>query len=159
MALVVPTQCEVRWYSVLASFDKQHEKLLANNPDVTEMNLVRMGLVKIGQLIQTSPQINGNGDTWKRLVEKAGTEKNILCKHLDGKALFTGMLRLYAAIPRELTESLLPEHIQGIEDAPHSRRRKRNSDSYDGSSSTTKMEVKEAKERSRPLPVYQIRGQ
>jgi hypothetical protein len=107
--------------------------------------------VKIGQLIQTSPQKNGNGVTWKRLIDKAENEKNVLCKHLDGKALFTGMLRLYAAIHRELKESLLPECVKEKgEDAPHSRRRKRNSDSDDATISK-----REATDKSRQLPAYQ----
>jgi hypothetical protein len=95
MALVGPTQCETRWRAVLASFDKQYETLIANNPEATEeINLFRTGFIKIGQLIQTSPQQNGNGATWKRLVNKAENEKSVLRKHLDGKALFTGTLRL-----------------------------------------------------------------
>jgi hypothetical protein len=99
---------------VLASFDKQHETLIAKNPDPTkEINLIRTGLVKIGQLIRTSPQQTGNGATWKRLVDKAEDEKSVLCKHLGGKALFTGMLRLYTATHREMEDSLLPECAQG----------------------------------------------
>jgi hypothetical protein len=88
----------------------------------------------------------------KRLVDKAESEKSVLCKHLDGKASFTGILRLYAAIHRETEESLLPECAQGKEEAePHSKRRKRNSDCDDGSS----ISVREATEKCRPLPVYQ----
>jgi hypothetical protein len=103
-------QCETRWRAVLVSFDKQHKTLIANNPDATEeINLIRTGLVKRRQLIQTSPQKNGNGATWKQLVDKAENEKSVLCKHLDGKTLFTGMLRLYAAIHREMEDSLLLE--------------------------------------------------
>jgi hypothetical protein len=88
--------------AVPASFDKQHEALIANNPEATEeINLIRTGLIEIGQLIQTSPQRNGNGATWKRLVIKAENEESVFCKHLDVKALFTGMLRLHAAIHRD----------------------------------------------------------
>jgi hypothetical protein len=142
---------------VLASFDKQHETLIANNPDATEeRNYVRTELVKIGQLIQTSPPPNGNGIIWKRLVDKAENEKNVLCKHLDGKALFTGMMRLYAAIHRDLEDSLLPECAKGSEeDVPRSKRRKRNGDSDDGSSTNKR----EATDKFRPLPVYQSGGQ
>jgi hypothetical protein len=47
MSLVGPTQCEARWRSVLASFDKEHENLIKNNSDATkEINLVSTGLVK-----------------------------------------------------------------------------------------------------------------
>jgi hypothetical protein len=64
MAPVGPTQCETRWRAVLASFDKQQETPIANNPDSTEeIYLIRTGLIQIGQLIQTSPQQNGNGAT------------------------------------------------------------------------------------------------
>jgi hypothetical protein len=66
--------------------------------------------------------------------------------------MFTGMMRLYAAIHRELEDSLLPECAKGSEeDVPRSKRRKRYSDSDDGSS-TGKREVTD---KSRPLPVYQ----
>jgi hypothetical protein len=124
MGPVGPTQCETRWRAVLASFDKRYEALIANNPDATkEIKLILTGLIKIGQLIQTSPQQNGNGATWKRLNDKAESEKSVLCKHLDGKALFTGMLRLYTATHRVMEDSLLQECAQGKEDAePHSKR-------------------------------------
>jgi hypothetical protein len=36
MAPVGPTQCETRWKTVLSSFDKQHETLIANNREATE---------------------------------------------------------------------------------------------------------------------------
>jgi hypothetical protein len=56
MAPVGPTQWETQWRVVLASFDKQHETLIDNNPGTTEkINLIRTELVKIGQLFQTSP--------------------------------------------------------------------------------------------------------
>jgi hypothetical protein len=113
-----PTQCETRWRAVLASFDKEHETLIAKNPDAREeIILIRRGFVKIGQLVQTSPQQNGNGATWKRLVDKAVSEKSVLCKHLVGKALFTGMLRLYNETHREMEDGLLPECAQGKEEA------------------------------------------
>jgi hypothetical protein len=71
MAPVEPTQCETRWRAVLASSDKQYKTLIAINPDATkEINFIRTGLLKIGQLLQTTPQQNGNGATWKRLVDK-----------------------------------------------------------------------------------------
>jgi enamine deaminase RidA (YjgF/YER057c/UK114 family) len=66
MSQVGPTQCETQCWAVLASFDKQCETLIANNPDpMEEINLFRTGLIKIGQLIQTSPQQHGNGAAWK----------------------------------------------------------------------------------------------
>jgi hypothetical protein len=130
------TQCETRWRVVLVSFDKQYETLIAKNPEATkEIHLIWTGLVKIGQLIQTSPQQNCNGATWERPVDKAKNEKSVLCKHFDGKALFTGMLRLCLAIHREMEDSLLPECAQEKEEVePHNKRRKRNIDFDDGSS-------------------------
>jgi hypothetical protein len=69
---------------------------ITNNPDATEeINFVRTELVQMGELIQTSLLQNGNGVTWKRLVDKAENEKNLLSNHLDGKTQFTGMMRLY----------------------------------------------------------------
>jgi hypothetical protein len=153
MALVGPTQCDAQWSLVLASFDKQDETLITKNPDAThKTDLVRTAFVKIEQLIQISAQQNGNSITWKRLIDKAENEKNVLCKHVNRKALFTGMLRLYAAIHRELKDSLLPKCDQEKEEeAPHSRRRKRNSNHDDGSSNR-KMQ---GTDKSRPLPLYQ----
>jgi hypothetical protein len=89
---------------------------------------------------------------WKRQVDKAENEKNVPCKHLDGKALFTGMMRLYAAIHRELEDSLQPECAKASEeDVPRSKCRKGYSDSDDGSSTGKR----KAMDKSRPLPVYQ----
>jgi hypothetical protein len=31
-----------------------------------------------------------------QLADRAKAERRVLCKYLEGKALFTGMLRLYA---------------------------------------------------------------
>jgi hypothetical protein len=45
--------------------------------------------------------------------------------HLDGKALFTAVLRLYAATHRELRETLLPEEKEIPEEFREQRRRKR----------------------------------
>jgi hypothetical protein len=102
IASVGPNQYETRWKAVLASFDKQYETIIANNPDATEeINLIQTGLIKIGQPIQTSPQQNGNGATWKRLIDRAENEKSSLYKHLDGKALFTGMLTLCSNTQRD----------------------------------------------------------
>jgi hypothetical protein len=62
------------------------------------------------------------------------------------------MMRLYAAIHRELEDSLLPECAKvSEEDVPRSKRRKRNSDSDDGSSTGKG----EATDKPRPLTVYQ----
>lgn len=56
-----------------------------------------------------SPHANGNGAVWRDLTTKAEAERTDPCKHLDDKALFTGTLRLYTAILREVNETLQPE--------------------------------------------------
>jgi hypothetical protein len=86
-----PTQCEIRWSGVLASFDRHYESLIADHPDAKqEIDLVRTAIATIGQLIQKSPSLNGNGTVWKQMTVRAKEEKGVPRKHLDGKALFTG---------------------------------------------------------------------
>jgi hypothetical protein len=63
---------------------------------------------------------------WKGLVAKAEAERAVLCKHLDGKALFTGILRLYAAIHREMNETLQSEQVESLKKFLEQKRRKRN---------------------------------
>jgi hypothetical protein len=91
----------------VASFEKNHEELTNNPYCLEEIELLGNGLRTIGQLIHTSPSINENGAVWNKLITKSEAERTVLCKHLDGNALFTAMLRLYAAIHREMRESLL----------------------------------------------------
>jgi hypothetical protein len=96
-----PTACEMKWSEVHASCERQHDCLLENHPDAEqEIAIIRKALIKIRQLAKASPAVNGNGSIWKELADEAETERSILCKHLDGKALFTGLMRLYAAIHR-----------------------------------------------------------
>jgi hypothetical protein len=64
----------------------------------------------------------------KELITKAETERAVLRKHIGGKALFTAMLRLYAALHRELSDTVLSvsaEH-KSTEEFREQRRRKRN---------------------------------
>jgi hypothetical protein len=122
-----PTLCETRWKEIVASFERNHEALTTNNPACQEeIELLGNGLRTIGQLIHTSPSINGNGAVWNKLIAKSEAERTVLCKHLDGKALFTAMLRLYATIHREMRESLLLEQKEPAEEFREQRRRKRN---------------------------------
>jgi hypothetical protein len=62
----------------------------------------------------------------ERTDSQRKTERAVLCKHLDGKALFTAILRLYAAIHREVRDSVLPAKQQQTEEFREQRRRKRN---------------------------------
>jgi hypothetical protein len=68
------------------------------------------------------------GNSW----QTAETERSTLCKHLDGKALFTGLMRLYAAMHREIVESVQadPSDKQQVDEHggfKQQRRRKRSS--------------------------------
>jgi hypothetical protein len=51
----------------------------------------------------------------------------VLCKHLEGKARFTAMLRLYAATHRKLRDRLQSEQEEPTEEFREQKRRKRNS--------------------------------
>jgi hypothetical protein len=107
MALVTLTQCETRWRALLASFDKRYEKLTSDHPDPKkEMDLVRASILQIGQLVQNSPQVNGNGTKWKQLADRAEADRHTLCKFLDGQALFTGLFHMYAATCKGMKDSL-----------------------------------------------------
>jgi hypothetical protein len=122
-----PTACEQRWKAVLESFANQEPELIAENPDAKEeINLIHTALVTIGQLVHMSPRINGNGVIWKELAEKSEPEPQVLCKHMDGKALFTAVLRLYAAMHREMRESVVhhteEDHAQNEEFREQKRR-------------------------------------
>jgi hypothetical protein len=75
----------------------------------------------------------------------------VLCKHLDGKALFTAMLRLYAALHRELRDSILPAQQKSTEEFREQRRRKRNPSDEQAKKSKTNMPTPGSKD-SKPRP-------
>jgi hypothetical protein len=52
--------------------------------------------------------------------------EDVFCKHLNGKMPFTVMLRLYAAIHREMRDSVLQEQEESTVEFREQRRRKRN---------------------------------
>jgi hypothetical protein len=63
-----------------------------------------------------------------------------MSKHLDGKALFTGILFLYAAIHREMTSTLQSEQVESEQEFRKQKRRKRNlSDKQSKPKSKTEM--------------------
>jgi hypothetical protein len=111
-----PTVCETWWGAIVSSFDRNYDTLIARHPDCAEdIALLRTALNTIGQLVHISPTVIGNGSVWKGLTAKVEAERAVLCKHLDGKALFTAMLHMYANLHRELRDSLLPkETTRGI---------------------------------------------
>jgi hypothetical protein len=63
---------------------------------------------------------------WEQLVAKAEAERTVLCKHLDDKALFTGILRLYAAIHREMNATLQSGQVESQMKFREQKRRKWN---------------------------------
>jgi hypothetical protein len=104
---------------VLASFDEGYEKLIGDHQDTKkEMDLVRGSTVQIGQLVQNSLKVNGNGVEWKQVADRADADRHTLCKFLDGQALFTGCFHIYAATYKEMKDSLQPSSMKsGQEDA------------------------------------------
>jgi hypothetical protein len=118
-----PTVYESRWGEIISSFEKKHKELLEGQPDCSEeLALLKTGLHTIRQLIRISPPVNGNGVVWKELIARADAERAVLWKHLDGKALFTAMLRLYAALHREMRDSVLPAQQNSTEEFCQQRR-------------------------------------
>jgi hypothetical protein len=100
-------------------------EITKNHPDsLEEIKLIQAGLITIGQLINKSPRNNGNGTTWKEITARAEAERTVLCKHLEGKALYSTLLRLYATTHKELRESLQPEREEPSEEFREPRRRK-----------------------------------
>jgi hypothetical protein len=119
--------CKTRWSEILTSFERNHDDLIAGHPDyIEEIELLQTALITLGQLIHIPPPVNGNGAASKELIARAVAERTMLCKHLDGKGLFTAMLRLYAAIHREMRDSVLPEQEESTEEIRKQRSRKRN---------------------------------
>jgi hypothetical protein len=118
------TVCETRWSKIISYFEKNHSELLGHPDCSEELALLRTGLHAIGQRIHISAPVNGNGAVWKELIARAEAERAVLCKHLDGNALFTAMLRLYTAIHREMRDSVLPAQQQSTEEFHEQRRRK-----------------------------------
>jgi hypothetical protein len=120
-----PKLCETWWANFIAFFEGRHAEILEAHPDCSEeLELLSTGLRTIKQLIHISPPVNGNSAVWKELITKAETEMAVLCKHLDGKVLFTTMLRLYAALHWELRDSVLPAEHKSTEEFCEQRRRK-----------------------------------
>lgn len=124
-----PTACGKRWGEILASFERNLCDLIAKHPTcIEEIKLIQAGLITIGQLINDSPRGNGNGTAWREITTRAEAERAVLCKHLEGKALLTAILHLYATAHKELRDTILPEPEQKEpnEEFREQRRRKRN---------------------------------
>jgi hypothetical protein len=88
-----PTLCETRWAQISASFERQHDALIASHPDCKdEIGLVHSALITVGRLVHVSPHVNGNGAVWIDLTTRAEADGTVLCKHLHGKTLVTFFL-------------------------------------------------------------------
>jgi hypothetical protein len=110
IVMVGPTACGKRWAEILAYLERNIEELLTKyQATVEEIRLIQTGLIAIGQVINNSPRVNGKGDAWKEIITRAEAERMVLCKHQEGKPLFTAMLRLYAATHWELLDTLQPK--------------------------------------------------
>jgi hypothetical protein len=96
--MVEPTAREKRWAGILASFQRNLDNLAEKHPEsIEDIKTLHAGLITIGQLIHSSPCVNGNGEEWKSIITQSEEERIVLCEHLEGQALFSGLLRLYAA--------------------------------------------------------------
>lgn len=85
------------WQAVLTLFDERCEKLTVDHPDAKmEMDLVQTYIVQIGQLVQNSPKVNGNGAKHKQPVDRAEPDRWTFCKFLDGQVLFHMYTAAYA---------------------------------------------------------------
>jgi hypothetical protein len=62
----------------------------------------------------------------ERTDSQSRNRKGSICKHPDGNALFTAILHLYAAIHREMRDSVLPAKQQPTVEFREQRRRNRN---------------------------------
>jgi hypothetical protein len=63
---------------------------------------------------------------WKQLADKAEDDREVMSSYLDGKALLTGVLRLYAAVHRHMHETLQQDETASKDEFREQRRRKRN---------------------------------
>jgi hypothetical protein len=105
-----PTACKKRWVGILASFQKNLDDITGKHPEsIEDIKILHAGLVTIGQLIHSLPRVNGNSAEWKSIITRTEEERTVLWKHPEGQALFSGMLRLYAATHRDLRNSLKQE--------------------------------------------------
>jgi hypothetical protein len=95
--------------------------LTASNSDAANVNSRCKNRQTYAELSTEKPQSH-----YLKTTDRAKNEKNVLCKHVDRKALFTGMLWLYVAIHRDMKDTLLPGNTRGAEEAdPQSRHRKK----------------------------------
>jgi hypothetical protein len=66
---------------------------------------VQASVVQIGQLVQNSHKMNGNGAKWKQLVDRAEADRQTQCKFLDRQVLFTGYFTCMQQHTKEMRDS------------------------------------------------------
>jgi hypothetical protein len=103
MAFTSLTKSEIWWKAMLWIFYIDHEKLIADYPDAKmEIDLIRDTLLQIWQLIGSTPKENGNDLRFKQLTDTAETERKVLNRYVNGKALYTGLLSLFSSVCKEM---------------------------------------------------------
>jgi hypothetical protein len=122
-----PNAYEKRWAETLSSYERNMVEITKIHPDSLEIiRPIQADLITTGHLINSSPRNNGNGKIWREIITRAEAERAVLCKHLEGKALYSALLRLYATTHKELRDSLQPELEEPFKEFREQRRRKRN---------------------------------
>jgi hypothetical protein len=59
------------------------------------MDLVGASVLQIGQLVENTTKVTGNGAKWKQLADSAEADRHTLCNFLDEQKLFTGLFHMY----------------------------------------------------------------
>jgi hypothetical protein len=65
-----------------------------------EIGNIREALIKLRQLVNESPQVNGNGPAWKKLAHRAEADRSSLCRQLNDNEVFIGLAHLYRTTQR-----------------------------------------------------------
>jgi hypothetical protein len=105
MAFASPTKRITFWQVLLPVFEIVQEKLIAGHPDAKmEIDLIRDTLLQICQLVRSSPNNNANELKLEQLTDTAETEMKTLAKYVEGKALYTSLLKLYSSVYKEMRD-------------------------------------------------------
>jgi hypothetical protein len=64
---------------MLTTFHERYEKLMSDHQAAKKMELVRPSVDQIGQPVQNSHKMNGNGAKWKQLADTAEADRRTFC--------------------------------------------------------------------------------
>jgi hypothetical protein len=107
MALSPLDKSEIWCKSTVAVFEVWYEKLITDHPDAkTEIDLIQDTLLQICELVCNSPNRNANELKLEQMTDTATTEMETLSKYVDGKALYTGLLKMYSSVCKEMRDLL-----------------------------------------------------